>query len=209
MKYKKFLAKYPVTKIIAGEKPKLNDTAASKGIKDLSVAVYLNGLYTIVNRAEGGTLTKLTESVFPAVVDKITVFAVDWMGRLFATDKSEPDSSGAATITCFDFAEPSSFSTDANFDDFHNSTAIDMMSELFNLEQFEQWTSEHQPPTDGVSCVGYKTPLFLGGEDDQENMEMTDRSVYLHMLSELWSSVKDLPEGSRIKQIEFEEQDPE
>ncbi len=204
MKYHRFLAKYPVSKVVAGAKPILSDSVASIGIEELPLAIYLNGLYTIVTRDEASRLTKLAESIFPMASGKIAVYAVDWMGRLFATDTSTPDSIGAATVACFDFAEPSSFTTQANFEDFHNVVAIDMMAELFNMEQFTQWTSKNAPPNDETSCIGYKVPLFLGGQDNQDNMERMDRSVYLHMLSELWSSATNLPSGSVVNQIDFE-----
>lgn len=170
------------------------------------MAVYLNGLYTIIDRTEAAMLTGLAESVFPTAAGKITVYAVDWMGRLFATTTGTGylDSTGAATITCFDLAEPSAFATDTNFDDFHNLTAIDMIADLFNLEQFTQWTAVNAPPNDGTSCIGYKIPLFLGGQDALENMAKTDRSVYLHILSELWAAASKVPSGSRVQQIDLE-----
>ena len=204
MKYTRFWDKYSISKPIAGEKPIMNDIISSIGINELPTGVYLNGIYTIVTRKESTILTKMVEAVFPMAGGKIAVYAVDWMGRLFSTDTGILDSKGAATITCFDLAEPSSFTTDKNFEDFHNITAIDMMAELFNLEQYSQWIAKNDPPDDGTSCIGYMIPLFIGGQDSQDNMEKMDRSVYLHTLCELWHSANKLPQGTIVQRVDFE-----
>src|SRR5947209_1779158 len=169
MKYNRFRSVYKLTRGIAGDMPALNDSIATRGILELATGVYNDGLYVILPRNEAVELTRLVESVFPVAQGKIAIFATDWMGRLFATDTLLTDSGGAATVTCFDLAEPASFTTEVNFDEFHNKEAVDMMVELLNLNQFAKWTALNAPPRDGVSCVGYKVPLFIGGTDAIEN----------------------------------------
>ena len=53
-------------------------------------------------------------------------------------------------------------------------------------------------------CVGYRIPLFLGGDDSLENMEVSDMEVYWDMTDQLWEAVKDLPEGTKIGNVSFE-----
>jgi hypothetical protein len=204
MKYTRFLNVFRIHKAIKGEKPIVSDGISAAGIAVLPTAVYNDGLYAIIARKEATALTQLVETVFPTAPGKLAAFAVDWMGRVFCADGYNLDSQGAPTISFFDLAEPTSFATDVDFETFHNVTAVDDMADVFNLEQFSRWTAENKPPADGKSCIGYKVPLFLGGEDDQENMERTDRLVYLEMLTALWETAKNLPEGTSIEGVDLE-----
>lgn len=113
------------------------------------------------------------------------------MGRLFATDINETDENGSALVVCFDLAEPSAFTTDANFEDFHNVVAIDRMETLLNMNQYREWMETGPSPNDGQHCIGYKIPLFLGGEDMVSNMELSDRAVYLHLLAEMGQAINE------------------
>lgn len=186
MKYARFFSTFKLTKQFSGDLPAITDSVAVSGIRELKAGVYNHGIYQIVTSVESVELGVMIESVFPTVAGKIVPFAVDWMGRVFAIDSSLCDLHEAATVTCFDLAEPSSFTTNANFDDFHNSVAVDMTDELLNINQLHQWTASHSLPEDGVSCIGYKIPLFMGGLDEIDNMELSIRSVYLHLLTELF-----------------------
>ena len=190
MKYDKFFGVYKLTKSLAGDPPLVRDPMAIKGIGKLKVGTYNDGIYTIVSREEAEKLLPLVESVFPHIKGQIDIIAVDWMARVFAVDASAKDASGLSTVSCYDLAAPSSFFTDSNFDEFHEQVAVDQQYALFNINQYEDWIKGNAPPSDGVSCVGYKIPLFLGGEDALENQELSDRSVYLHILAEMHRSMK-------------------
>lgn len=56
-----------------------------------------------------------------------------------------------------------------------------------------------------MECAGYRIPLFLDGEDSLENMEVSDMEVYWDMTDQLWEAVKDLPEGTKIGNVSFEQ----
>ena len=189
MEYSRFLSAYRLTKPFAGDPPALNDPPAVAGVLGLRLGVYNDGTYTLLARPEAAYMTELAAGVFPVAAGRFTVFAADWMGRLFATDTSELDGGDSATVTCFDLAEPSSFTTEANFHDFHNVVAVEQMDDLLNMNQYREWVESGPSPGDGERCVGYKVPLFLGGEDSVGNMELADRSVYLHLMVEMFRSI--------------------
>src|SRR5262249_25078066 len=125
MENSRFLTAFQMSKTLVGDIPVLNDSLAASVIRGLFLGVYNDGVYTLLPRSEAEPLAELLPSVFPVAKGKVTVFAADWMGRLFVTDTSELDATGAATVVCFDLAEPSSFTTEVNFDDFHNLVAVD------------------------------------------------------------------------------------
>lgn len=56
-----------------------------------------------------------------------------------------------------------------------------MLAELF----FEDWTAAGHAVLNYSQCAGYKIPLFLGGSDEFENMEVSDLSVYWHLCATL------------------------
>ena len=65
-------------------------------------------------------------------------------------------------------------------------------------------TQEGHAQLDTWNAAASRIPLFLGGEDSLENMEVSDMEVYWDMTDQLWEAVKDLPEGTKIGNISFE-----
>ena len=49
---------------------------------------------------------------------------------------------------------------------------------------YREWLEGHAP-VGRMECVGYKVPLFLGGEDSLEKMEVSDMEVYWDMTDQL------------------------
>jgi hypothetical protein len=73
-------------------------------------------------------------------------------------------------------------------------------------EEFAEWAKlnpEHIPlrPSD---CVGFKVPLFLGGGEGADNLEVVDLDVYWSANGQLRAGTKDLPERTPITKIELE-----
>jgi hypothetical protein len=50
-------------------------------------------------------------------------------------------------------------------------------------------------------CVGYRTPLYLNGEDEVTNLEMSDFELYWGISAQLLQKVRRLPVGARINKI--------
>ncbi|MGX9177136.1 T6SS immunity protein Tdi1 domain-containing protein [Mesorhizobium sp. BHbdii] len=47
-------------------------------------------------------------------------------------------------------------------------------------------------------CIGYKKPLFLGGEDDISNQKLSDLEVYWHIMGQVIAKVNGLPPGTPV-----------
>ena len=52
-------------------------------------------------------------------------------------------------------------------------------------------------------CYGMKTPAFLGGQLEPDNIEAIDVSVYYSITGQLLRQVKDLPPGTKINDIKI------
>ncbi len=50
-------------------------------------------------------------------------------------------------------------------------------------------------------CVGYKKPLFLGGSDTTDNLELAKLEVYWEISAQLLNKTRDLPIGTHVNNI--------
>ena len=50
-------------------------------------------------------------------------------------------------------------------------------------------------------CVGYKTPLFLGGKDVMDNLEILNLDVYWTLTAQLIRKARGLPLGTVLGNI--------
>jgi Domain of unknown function (DUF1851) len=56
-------------------------------------------------------------------------------------------------------------------------------------------------PLGTMQCTGYKVPLFLGGKDPAENLEVIDLEVYWSLSGQLRQGTQTLPPGTSIGQV--------
>ena len=63
---------------------------------------------------------------------------------------------------------------------------------------FDQWRRTGGPSPKVSECVGYRRPLFLGGQDTVANWELSDLGVYWTLMGQLRRQAKGLPEGTPI-----------
>ena len=56
-------------------------------------------------------------------------------------------------------------------------------------------------PLKADECVGYRVPLFLGGQDVVDNLEVSDLGVYWSLCAQLRQGTRDLPTGTSIGSV--------
>jgi hypothetical protein len=88
------------------------------------------------------------------------------------------------------------------FVEFHERL-IEEQRAAFLSENFNEWKLANlkKIPLDTSSCVGYKVPLFLGGQDEIENLDVVSLDVYWSINGQLRLGVKGLPEEIVITEI--------
>ena len=112
-------------------------------------------------------------AAFPDLAGRITIVGCDWLGRVFATDSArdgeilmlEPGTAEALEIPV-DFAE------------FEASELVDNPDAALALGFYQSWREAGGAAPGLDQCIGYRKPLFLGGADALENLELSDLSVY-------------------------------
>jgi Domain of unknown function (DUF1851) len=56
-------------------------------------------------------------------------------------------------------------------------------------------------PLGAMQCAGYKVPLFLGGKDSVDNLEIVDLEVYWSLSGQLREGTMVLPPGTSVRQV--------
>jgi T6SS immunity protein Tdi1, C-terminal len=173
-------------------------------LQALGGKTFSHGLYRVYPWDKLQEQTARASELFTPTEGHILVFGADWLGRQFAIDFRETTSRGPA-VKCFSFGVPSSFCTDLGIVDFHNLALVDKADAALAARFYKQWRSTSDSDIAPNQCIGYKVPLFLGGEGVVANLELTDMDVYLSLCTQLYHRVRRLPEGTPIGKVLLED----
>ena len=89
----------------------------------------------------------------------------------------------------------------ANFKDFHDIELVNYQNEALAADFHRAWLDTGGTVPDPPKCIGYKKPLFLGGEDVLGNLEPTDMDVYWSVSGQLLAKIRSLPVGTKIDDV--------
>jgi hypothetical protein len=160
------------------------------------------GLYRIFTSVEAEMFDEVVFSAFPEYRGKCHCFGYDWLGRVFAHNGLA--ALGKSKIMCFVVGTGEVLDIQADIIAFHDEELVQYPDDAVAATFFESWLQAQPSLLERDRCVGYKRPLFLGGEDCLENLEETDLEVYWHVMGQLWQKVKSLPVGTKIDKIVIE-----
>ncbi|OJH42806.1 T6SS immunity protein Tdi1 domain-containing protein [Cystobacter ferrugineus] len=161
-------------------------------------ATFDHGLYRVHLREQRTRWTARAEEAFPTLKGRVSCFAYDWLGRQFALDNARRQG-GQPLILLLEIGTGEILEIPLTFADFHENELVDDPDAALLPGLFQDWLAlKHNPPRPH-ECVGYKTPLFLGGADTLDNMESTDMDVYWTLFGQMLAKVRNLPEGTPIK----------
>ena len=138
---------------------------------------------------------------FTKLRGEFNLIGYDWMGRCFAVDQRDGD--GKGLVVLLEIATLDMYYIEKDVAAFLNEVMPNQSEACLEVGRYQEWLEGHAP-VGRMECVGYRIPLFLGGDDSLENMEVSDMEVYWDMTDQLWEAVKDLPEGTKIGNVTFE-----
>lgn len=94
----------------------------------------------------------------------------------------------------------------ATFASLHDDELIDFGDSALATEFFAAWSARHPRslPLRHGECVGYRVPLFLGGADTVENLEVIDMDVYWTVCGQLRRGTLRLRAGTTIRDVAIE-----
>ncbi len=163
---------------------------------------FQNGLYRVLSASELNTWTEVVERAFPQLKGRITTFAVDWLGRIFAIDQSRLVEARPSVVMC-DAGSDSVLQIPCNILTFHNEELIEYADAALAVDFYHQWRKTGGAAPAFTQCVGYKKPLFLGGEDGVTNLALSDLEVYWEIYAQLIDRTRDIPVGAAIGKIKL------
>ena len=161
--------------------------------KPLPAAIYISitclngmmrnehGLYRIIPSA-GGAVECEGYLRFPGIFRADpTGFGYDWQGSAFAVDSGRLEQ-GEPGVLMFEPHTAEAFQIPSNIQTFHDVELIEDDGAVLVPDGYAAWRGGGGAEPSYQQCIGYKKPLFLGGEDTIENFELSDLDVYWHII---------------------------
>ncbi|MGD1053673.1 MAG: T6SS immunity protein Tdi1 domain-containing protein [Candidatus Dormibacteria bacterium] len=159
------------------------------------------GLYRVHSETSGPRSLELVSESLPQFSQRACPFAYDWLGRQFALDGAR-DQSGEALILMLEPGTGQALEIPLTFRAFHEQ--LDELREPALANQFfTQWSEANAAalPLRLSDCAGYRVPLFLGGKDVVDNLEVIDLEVYWTLTGQLRSGTVRMKPGTSIRQV--------
>jgi hypothetical protein len=160
-------------------------------------ASFAGGLYRIVRPKDLEMWQLRVESAFPQFEKRIVCFGYDWLGSAFALDPNRLVGAQPGVVM-FEPGTGKALEMPSNILSFHNLGLKEFGEAALAIGFFQRWLSIGGRAPSTMQCVGYKKPLFLGGNDDVTNLELSDIDVYWHVMARLIRRTRGLPEGTPI-----------
>lgn len=150
---------------------------------------YDGGLYRVLPLSRIDCWNSLVCEAFPQYTGKIVCFGFDWLGRCFALDATR-HRDGQLLVMLLEPGTGKPLKAPVTFSEFHNVELVEYKNDSLASDFFSEWLQNGGEEPEMDECVGYKKPLFLGGEDTVDNLEKSDLEVYWSICSQLLTKVR-------------------
>lgn len=193
--YDQFTQRFPPTNRVAGAKPPTWAHRLQGVSRDFVLAycgtTFSGGLYRLHT-------SETSERVIPQIREGFVTevpprpFGFDWLGRQFALDHRD-------IVVMYVPGSGDILDIGADLLTFHEQEAVLNGAQALATDFFESWrASDHGQPLDYSTCVGYRVPLFLGGDDAIANTQVIDIDVYWEVSAQLLRQVRGLSPGTPV-----------
>jgi hypothetical protein len=205
--FERFLSSYAVERLSQpGLRPHLPEGVEAQGFMEFmdrfAGATFSKGLYRLHDLESAERADALIRDAFPEFKTRAHSFGVDWLGCFFALDLERHDGH-EPLVLMFEPGTGEALQIPATFAAFHDEELVVFKDAALAVEFFEAWSRDHPEslPLQADTCVGYKVPLFLGGRDTVENLELIDLAVYWTICGQLRRGTRHLPVGTTISTL--------
>lgn len=160
------------------------------------------GLYRLHDATSGPLALSWIVEAFPEFASRACPFGYDWLGRQFAIDTSRQDD-GQPLVLLLEPGTGEALEIPLPIGAFHDEELVEYRDAALASGFFDTWAREHprEVPLGRRECVGYRVPLFLGGSDTIDNLELIDLDVYWTTCGQLRRGILQMPEGTSIKDV--------
>jgi len=197
------LAAYPIDTNLDATRVQPAPEARSSGVLDQVLErfggmSFSDGLYRLHRPEDVAAWNRTIATAWSEDVNRITVFAYDWLGRQFALF-------GQKMVLSFSAGDLEFVEIPADPVSFHNEILTKYRQDVLAAAFYNAWREAGGAAPMYGSCAGYKRPLFLGGEDWIENLELIDMDVYWTVSAPVIAQARKVGVGGSIGQIEIRE----
>lgn len=141
---------------------------------------FAQGLFNVFSQESVDKMSNLVFKAYPRYAGGVSIFGYDWLGRIFGIARKN----GKELVLMFEIGTLKVLEIPCDFISFLNVEIPNYHQDCLASDYFKQWLQVSSPPQKG-HCIGYKIPLFLGGEDALANLEDSDMEVYWYLMSEI------------------------
>jgi hypothetical protein len=163
----RFLAAFPLTDGSPGPGPSLTERFGG--------CTFGGGIYRIHTEESAAQANGWVAAAFEKFGNGVSCFGFDWLGRQFAADYRDPVPDPPVVV--FEPGTGEVLEIPVPFSRFHDDELVEQGDAALALTFFERAQAAGlQVSFD--QCAGYRVPLFLGGKDEVENLDVIDLDVY-------------------------------
>jgi hypothetical protein len=166
----------------------------------LGGSTFGDGVYRVHLPADVGRFTDMAKGAFPSFATRITCFASDWLGRQFAIDAAR-NVSGRPEVLMLEPGTGEVLEIPGDIESFHDDVLVAEPDAALAISFYAMWRSSGGSKPSYEQCVGYQRPLYLGGYDEVENLQLADFEVYWGLSAQLLTKAAGLQVGRRIGKV--------
>jgi hypothetical protein len=168
----------------------------------MSGATFGGGLYRIMNAEEAVRWNEVVQRNSDLESTRLVeCFGYDWLGRIFALDSTRIEE-GCNLVIMLEPGSGDIYRLPVGLAQFHRQLDDEDFADAALATLFwGEWQKTNAGGLARKKCVGYSVPLFLGGEDSIDNLEVIDMEVYWELLAQMRRQIDDLPEGTKIRSV--------
>ena len=144
-----------------------------------------SGIFNSFSKLNIDKWNTIVAEAYPDFKGKFRLFGYDWLGRCFGVDLGTTNEQ----VLLFEIGTGDVLEIPVDMQKFLNEEIPDYAEDCLAESFFHEWINTQKTVLKYGQCVGYKVPLFLGGEDDIPNLELCDMEVYWGILSQLKSKI--------------------
>lgn len=200
--FDRFTAAYPLDEGVASPPANIEPLRQVPGLAELVTTAaglsFGDGILRVLTDDEARRAQGLVNLMWPEWAPRIRPFAQDWNGRLWVLDLRR-----GAMLMLLDPGAGSVDSLDGTIPDLLDEYVLEDPDTFLSQDLFTAWRATHPERLPAGRYAGYRSPLFLGGARDVDNLEVIDDEVYWSVHGQLWAKVKDLPDGTSISGVEI------
>jgi len=138
-----------------------------------------DGIFRLFNKRDLYKWSEIVTGAYPEFKDKFDLFGYDWLGRCFAIDLRDRN------ILMFEIGAGEVLNIPCDILEFLNVEIPVYNDACLASTFYKEWVEYCGKNAKLNYCMGYKVPLFLGGEDDISNLEEIDMEVYWSITGQL------------------------